>query len=203
MARSRTSLLEPERDASLSTEAINLRSCYGVAAGSAHFVFPQDSGHHRSSSAIPKRLCRLSITRISPKLLRQTVSPEPIQLRIVGPPQRETRPSSAESASHEASPVSWPAGRSRSEPPARMDRRRGRRRASTRLAPKHRRLCARSAFTTPREQSHHALSITHPPNTSESIPLRKNVLNASSGVFTIGSPFRLKDVFSTTGTPVA
>src|SRR5439155_10098198 len=36
-----------------------------------------------------------------------------------------------------------------------------------------------------------------------SIPERENVLRASAGVAMIGSPFRLKEVFSTTGTPVA
>src|SRR5258705_12808902 len=39
--------------------------------------------------------------------------------------------------------------------------------------------------------------------TSASRPLRANVLMASPGVFTIGSPRRLNDVFITTGTPVA
>ena len=36
-----------------------------------------------------------------------------------------------------------------------------------------------------------------------SMPLRLKVLYACSGVLTMASPFRLKDVFITTGTPVA
>src|SRR5437867_6477970 len=39
--------------------------------------------------------------------------------------------------------------------------------------------------------------------TRRSIPERENVLRASAGVATIGSPFKLKEVFSTTGTPVS
>src|SRR5262245_22836124 len=39
--------------------------------------------------------------------------------------------------------------------------------------------------------------------TSESIPLRRNVLTASPAVLTIGSPRRLKEVLRSTGTPVA
>ena len=39
--------------------------------------------------------------------------------------------------------------------------------------------------------------------TKVSISLLQKVLKALAGVLTIGSPFRLKDVFSTTGTPVA
>jgi hypothetical protein len=39
--------------------------------------------------------------------------------------------------------------------------------------------------------------------TSISISLFENVLNAFAGVFTMGSPFRLKEVFSSAGTPVA
>src|SRR4029078_7276376 len=39
--------------------------------------------------------------------------------------------------------------------------------------------------------------------TSASRPLRAKVLMASAGVFTIGSPRRLKDVFITTRTPVS
>ena len=41
------------------------------------------------------------------------------------------------------------------------------------------------------------------PMTSASRPLRANVLMASAGVLTIGSPRRLNEVFITTGTPVA
>jgi len=40
-------------------------------------------------------------------------------------------------------------------------------------------------------------------NTRLSISLLEKVLNASAAVFTIGSPLRLKEVLSTTGTPVA
>src|SRR5262245_23751437 len=38
-------------------------------------------------------------------------------------------------------------------------------------------------------------------STNASIPLRWNVLTASAGVLTIGSPRRLNDVLSSTGTP--
>ena len=41
------------------------------------------------------------------------------------------------------------------------------------------------------------------PRTRVSISLLEKVLKALAGVFTIGSPFRLKDVLSTAGTPVA
>ena len=41
------------------------------------------------------------------------------------------------------------------------------------------------------------------PRTSVSISLFEKVLKALAGVFTIGSPFRLKEVLSTAGTPVA
>ncbi len=34
------------------------------------------------------------------------------------------------------------------------------------------------------------------------MPERVNVLNASAGLDTMGSPLRLKEVFSTTGVPV-
>ena len=40
-------------------------------------------------------------------------------------------------------------------------------------------------------------------STSRSMPLLENVLNAFCGVLTMGSPFRLKDVFKITGTPVS
>ena len=46
-------------------------------------------------------------------------------------------------------------------------------------------------------------STTQSPRTSTSIPLRAKVASASAGVLTIGSPLRLKDVFISTGTPVA
>ena len=46
-------------------------------------------------------------------------------------------------------------------------------------------------------------TIMHSPRTKASIPLWLNVRNAIWGVFTIGSPFRLKEVLSTIGTPVA
>jgi len=41
------------------------------------------------------------------------------------------------------------------------------------------------------------------PRTNRSMSLLLKVLKASPGVFTIGSPRRLNDVLSTTGTPVA
>jgi hypothetical protein len=41
------------------------------------------------------------------------------------------------------------------------------------------------------------------PMTSASMPLRRNVARASAGVLTMGSPRRLKEVFSSTGVPVA
>ena len=41
------------------------------------------------------------------------------------------------------------------------------------------------------------------PNTRVSISLFEKVLNAFAGVFTIGSPFKLNEVLSTAGTPVA
>jgi len=50
---------------------------------------------------------------------------------------------------------------------------------------------------------HHCLWMRQCSSTSTSMPQRRKVLKASSGVFTIGSPFRLNEVLSTTGTPVA
>ena len=55
----------------------------------------------------------------------------------------------------------------------------------------------------PRSAYKAALSTTKFPSTRESISLLEKVLKALAGVLTIGSPFRLKDVLSTTGTPVA
>jgi hypothetical protein len=46
------------------------------------------------------------------------------------------------------------------------------------------------------------LSIMKFSSTKTSISLLEKVLKALAGVFTIGSPFRLNEVFSTTGTPV-
>lgn len=50
---------------------------------------------------------------------------------------------------------------------------------------------------------HKGFSIIQSPKTRASIPLLLKVLKASRGVFTIGSPLRLNEVFKITGTPVA
>ena len=47
------------------------------------------------------------------------------------------------------------------------------------------------------------LSTIKLPRTRASISLLENVLNALAGVFTMGSPFKLNEVFRITGTPVA
>lgn len=47
-----------------------------------------------------------------------------------------------------------------------------------------------------------ALHTKQSPSASHSRPLLKNVVSASSGVITIGSPLILKEVLSSTGTPV-
>ena len=62
---------------------------------------------------------------------------------------------------------------------------------------------ARQQFTTTLRAAQNSFRTRQFPNTTASMPLRMKVLNASAGVFTIGSPFRLNDVFNTTGTPVA
>ena len=51
--------------------------------------------------------------------------------------------------------------------------------------------------------SYHVLSISQLSITNVSSPLFENVFKASSGLFTIGSPLTLKDVFNNKGTPVA
>lgn len=50
--------------------------------------------------------------------------------------------------------------------------------------------------------TNYVLSITNLPITKVSIPLFKNVLIASWGDVTIGSPLTLNDVFNNIGTPV-
>ena len=50
--------------------------------------------------------------------------------------------------------------------------------------------------------TNYVLSITNLPITKVSIPLFKNVLIASWGAVTIGSPLTLNDVFNNIGTPV-
>ena len=50
---------------------------------------------------------------------------------------------------------------------------------------------------------HRAFRTTKFSSRSRSMPLRAKVSSASVGVLTMGSPLRLKDVLSTSGTPVA
>ncbi len=55
----------------------------------------------------------------------------------------------------------------------------------------------------PDEPFHLDFRTTKFSSSSRSMPLRAKVSSASAGVLTMGSPFRLKEVLSTSGTPVA
>ncbi len=66
-----------------------------------------------------------------------------------------------------------------------------------------RRVFGPSLRTAPRSPYNNVFSITQLSNTRQSISLLEKVLNAFAGVVTMGSPLRLNEVLSNTGTPVA